>query len=65
MGLSLRGLEDRCAELGVRVTNSQLSKIERGETKRPHPKTRAVLTRVFGRDLFDDADAPASTGGQS
>lgn len=50
-GLTLRDLSAECAERGVPVDNSQLSKIERGLSE-PRPALRAVLAEYF--DLNSD-----------
>lgn len=57
LGLSLRALEVECAKQGAPVSNSQLSKIERGLC-RPRPAVRAALRRILGQD-------PAGAGGES
>lgn len=49
-GMSLRALAARCEEEGAPVSNSQLSKIERG-LYTPRPRLRAVLARVLDMDV--------------
>lgn len=50
-GMSLRALAARCAQEGVPVSDSQLSKIERG-LYTPRPLLRATLARIL--DLHID-----------
>lgn len=45
-GMSLRALAAKCAQEGAPVSNSQLSKIERG-LYTPRPKLRATLARIL------------------
>lgn len=59
-GYSLRDLAD---EVGV-CSYATLSRIERGHTQTPHPRTRAALARVLGvpfdvLTLPDNANAAA------
>lgn len=49
-GMTLRGLADRCAEAGQPISNSQLSKIERG-INRPRPALLVTLAEVLGIDV--------------
>ena len=49
LGLTQQDIADRCEELGVPVTDSQISKIERNQS-RPLPGLRLVLTKVLGAD---------------
>jgi transcriptional regulator with XRE-family HTH domain len=49
-GLTLRDVADECADRGVPVDNSQLSKIER-RLATPRPKLRAVLAEFFELDI--------------
>jgi transcriptional regulator with XRE-family HTH domain len=51
-GLTLQGLADKCAAEGVRVHNSQLSRIERGLAA-GHPKLRATLARILNLSVED------------
>lgn len=57
-GLTLRALAEECARRGVRVGDSQLSKIERGLSI-PRPKLRAVLADTFDLDIDLQTDAKA------
>jgi len=45
-GMSLRALAERCEQRGQPISNSQLSKIERG-LSRPRPALLKVLAGVF------------------
>lgn len=49
-GLSQQALADKCAAEGAPVTDSQLSKIERGVCM-PNPRLRATLARILGLDI--------------
>ncbi|MDX8050436.1 helix-turn-helix transcriptional regulator [Lentzea sp. BCCO 10_0798] len=49
-GMTLRVLADRCAAAGEPISNSQLSKIERG-LNRPRPALLVTLASVFGVDV--------------
>lgn len=50
--MTLQGLAEKCAAEGVRVHNSQLSRIERGlAAGRPH--LRATLARILGLSVED------------
>lgn len=51
-GWTQEDLARRCAEAGVVVTYSALSKIERG-TQVPRPKLRAVLADLLDLDVAD------------
>ncbi|NUS29777.1 MAG: helix-turn-helix transcriptional regulator [Streptomyces sp.] len=51
-GLTLQGLAEKCAAEGVRVHNSQLSRIERGLAA-GHPRLRATLARILNLDVDD------------
>lgn len=57
MGMTLRALAKACADKGVPVENSQLSKIERGIST-PRPALRAVLAEVLGLGIDDFEAAP-------
>jgi transcriptional regulator with XRE-family HTH domain len=57
LGLTLEEVVAKCADAGVRVHNSQLSRIERGLSQ-PRPRLRADLARVLGLDALD-LGAPA------
>ncbi|MFG2589093.1 helix-turn-helix domain-containing protein [Streptomyces sp. NPDC048438] len=52
LGLTLEEVVAKCAEAGVKVHNSQLSRIERGVAK-PRPRLRADLARVLGLEVLD------------
>ncbi|MFD9952435.1 helix-turn-helix domain-containing protein [[Kitasatospora] papulosa] len=64
LGLTLEDVVAKCADEGVKVHNSQLSRIERGVAQ-PRPRLRADLARVLGLDALDvaaiDTPAPEST----
>lgn len=50
--MSLRALAERCEQEGAPISNSQLSKIERG-LYAPRPKLRAVLALVLDMNIQD------------
>lgn len=50
LGLTLRDLAAECRRQGAPISNSQLSKIERGVTETPRPAVRAALRRILGID---------------
>lgn len=52
LGLSQVELAERCTAAGAKVSDSQLSKIERGMCM-PYPKLRAVLARILDLDPVD------------
>ncbi|MFJ8760795.1 helix-turn-helix domain-containing protein [Streptomyces cyaneofuscatus] len=52
LGMTLEDVVAKCAEQGVKVHNSQLSRIERGKAQ-PRPRLRADLARVLGLDALD------------
>ncbi|MGW2580802.1 hypothetical protein ACWCYZ_05595 [Streptomyces virginiae] len=52
LGLTLVKLSSRCAEAGVPVSHSHLSKLDRG-LYTPRPELRATLVQLL--DLDDDA----------
>lgn len=56
-GWTLRELSERCAAEGVKISFSQLGKIERG-LYTPYPRTRAVLARLLDLDI-DEFEATA------
>lgn len=58
-GWTLRTLGDRCAEEGVTVTYSHLSKIER-QLVLPNPKLRVALAKILDLDVIDDFHREAS-----
>ncbi|MGH3586235.1 MAG: helix-turn-helix domain-containing protein [Pseudonocardia sp.] len=60
LGLTLRALAVRCREQGTLVSNSQLSKIERGMYV-PRPALRATLRNVLGfeTDVFEPSEPRA------
>ena len=51
-GWTQEDLAQRCADAGVHVTYSAISKIERG-TQVPRPKLRAVLAELLDLDIAD------------
>lgn len=51
-GWTLRVLAGKCAELGVEVSHSQLSKIER-RMSTPHPDLAAALVELLDLDIDD------------
>lgn len=51
-GLSLRALATECEQAGTKVSNSQLSKIERGLFA-PQPELRATLAGLLDLDPID------------
>ncbi|MFD9706179.1 helix-turn-helix domain-containing protein [Lentzea sp. NPDC059081] len=59
-GLTLRALADACEKAGQRVSDSQLSKIERGKYS-PRPAALKALVDVLGLDLEVDAQFESST----
>ncbi len=50
LGLTIRELSLLCADEGTPISESQLSKIERGLFQ-PWPANRAVLAKVLGLDI--------------
>lgn len=50
--MTLEDVVAKCAESGVKVHNSQLSRIERG-LARPRPHLRVGLARVLGLDALE------------
>jgi transcriptional regulator with XRE-family HTH domain len=58
LGLSLRALAERCADAGASVSDSQLSKIERGMYM-PYPKLRATLAQILDLDPVDLSEPKA------
>lgn len=52
LGMTQQDLAARCTELGAKVGDSQISKIERGQCE-PQPGLRHVLTRILGTDPVD------------
>lgn len=50
LGLSQRALAELCEAQGAPVTDSQLSKIERGKCM-PYPPLRAALSRILSLDI--------------
>ncbi|HCA87538.1 MAG TPA: hypothetical protein DEQ61_19965 [Streptomyces sp.] len=63
LGLTLRALAEKCATEGAPVSNSHLSKIERG-LYCPSPRLRAVLAHVLEIDVMDFEPHPDTTGTQ-
>lgn len=57
LGLTLEEVVAMCAEAGVKIHNSQLSRIERGVAQ-PRPRLRADLARVLGVDAMEIDAAP-------
>lgn len=58
-GMTLRDLAKRCTEAGEPISNSQLSKIERG-LNRPRPALLYTLASVFGvevKQLVETSDS--------
>lgn len=51
-GLTQEELAAACRAKGVRASDSQLSKIERGLWS-PRPKLRAALAEILGIDVLD------------
>jgi transcriptional regulator with XRE-family HTH domain len=51
-GMSLRALAAKCKQEGAPVSDSQLSKIERG-LYAPRPRLRAVLAEVLDMDVTE------------
>lgn len=49
LGLTQAGLADLCLDLGVLVSDSQISKIERNQS-RPLPGLRKALREILGDD---------------
>lgn len=49
LGLTQQDIADRCLGLGVQVTDSHISKIERNLTT-PQPRLRRALREVLGAD---------------
>jgi len=58
LGLTLAEVARRCTDLGVPLSESQASRIERGEHA-GRPETRAALAQVLGLDAFEDFEAPS------
>ncbi|MBA9003776.1 helix-turn-helix domain-containing protein [Thermomonospora cellulosilytica] len=52
-GLTLAQVAAACTELGVPLSESQASRIERGEHA-GRPETRAALAKVLGLDAYSD-----------
>ncbi|MDN3356028.1 helix-turn-helix transcriptional regulator [Actinomadura sp. DC4] len=63
LGLSLRALSVACSQAGGPISDSQLSKIERGVCV-PRPSARRAITQVLGLDPVT-GDEPARIGGKS
>jgi transcriptional regulator with XRE-family HTH domain len=59
-GMSLRALADACEAAGQRVSNSQLSKIERG-LYTPRPAALKTLAAVLDLDLERDGSVESTT----
>lgn len=53
LGLTLAQVSAKCGELGVPVSDGQISRIERGKYA-GRPETRVVLAKVLGLDAYDD-----------
>ncbi|MGH3381782.1 MAG: helix-turn-helix domain-containing protein [Actinoallomurus sp.] len=65
LGLSLRALAAECHRAGGPISNSQLSKVERGQC-RPRPAARRAIKQVLGLDPIDVQAATAGApGGES
>jgi transcriptional regulator with XRE-family HTH domain len=63
LGLTLRELAAACHRAGGPISNSQLSKVERG-ISRPRPKARRAIIQVLGVDPVT-AEPSAKTGNKS
>lgn len=57
LGLTQQALADECEKQGAPVTDSQISKIERGLWT-PRPKLRRVLADILELDIDDLAADP-------
>lgn len=57
-GMTQQDLADKCAEAGVRVDESHISRIERG-IYTPRPKLRALLAELLELDVNDDFGSAA------
>ncbi|MCZ4609708.1 helix-turn-helix transcriptional regulator [Streptomyces sp. Lzd4kr] len=55
-GMTQQDLADKCAQAGVPVDESQISRIERGIFK-PRPRLRAVLADLLELDVNDFGSA--------
>lgn len=55
-GMTLRGLAARCTEAGQRVSDSQLSKIERG-LHRPRPPLLKTIADILGVTVAELAES--------
>ncbi|MEU3254235.1 helix-turn-helix transcriptional regulator [Streptomyces sp. NPDC006997] len=60
-GMTQQDLAERCAEAGVPVDESQVSRIERG-VYTPRPRLRAVMAQILDLDVdeFERADDTAT-----
>ncbi|MFI9492846.1 helix-turn-helix domain-containing protein [Streptomyces halstedii] len=63
LGLTLDEVVAKCAAQGIKVHNSQLSRIERGVAQ-PRPRLRADLARVLGMDDVAGHPGPGSGSGR-
>lgn len=61
LGLSLRALSTECGKAGGPISNSQLSKVERGVSV-PRPAARQAIKKVLGLDPVTGEPELASTG---
>lgn len=51
LGMSQQALADACTDKGAPVSDSQISKIERGVCS-PYPPLRAALAEILGMDIY-------------
>ena len=58
LGMTQQDLADKCAEAGVRVDESHISRIERG-IYTPRPKLRVLLAELLELDVNDDFGSAA------
>ncbi|MFZ4143353.1 helix-turn-helix transcriptional regulator [Streptomyces griseoincarnatus] len=65
-GMTQQDLAEKCAEAGVPVDESHLSRIERGIFT-PRPRLRAVLAHLLELDIdeFDRIQRPSDTSGSA
>ncbi|GLY81886.1 helix-turn-helix domain-containing protein [Actinoallomurus iriomotensis] len=64
LGLTLRDLAAACSRAGGPISDSQLSKVERG-LYTPRPAARRAIKTVLGLDPVTGADKAAREGGKS
>ncbi|MDX2539833.1 helix-turn-helix transcriptional regulator [Streptomyces scabiei] len=58
LGMTQQDLADKCAEAGVRVDESHISRIERG-IYTPRPRLRVLLAELLELDVNDDFGSAA------